>query len=268
VYPWADAVIAVSDGVADHIARLTGMPRERITTIYNPVVTTELLEKARKPVDHPWLAPGQPPVVLGVGKLKIQKSFRTLIRAFARVRAARPARLVILGEGARRRALEALVDELGLREDVALPGYVANPWAWMARAAVFALSSRWEGLPGALIEAMACGCPVVSTDCPSGPAEILQGGAYGPLVPVGDAGALADAILALLEAPPDRARLRARAAMFCVDPAVDRYLAVLLGPLATGRDEASFTTRVAAGRASETRSADPGTRTSRRSSPT
>jgi glycosyltransferase involved in cell wall biosynthesis len=229
VYPWADAVIAVSDGVAEQVASLTGMPRERITTIYNPVVTPELLWRSREPVDHPWLAPGQPPVVLGVGKLKIQKGFRTLIRAFARVRAARPARLVILGEGARRRTLEALVDELGLREDVALPGYVENPWAWMSRASVFALSSRWEGLPGALIEAMACGCPVVSTDCPSGPAEILEGGVYGPLVPVGDAGALARAILELLDAPPDPARLRARAAAFCVDPALERYLEVLLG---------------------------------------
>jgi glycosyltransferase involved in cell wall biosynthesis len=239
VYPWADAVIAVSDGVAEQIACLTGIPRERITTIYNPVVTPELLEKAREPLGHAWFAPGQPPVVLGVGKLKVQKGFRTLIRAFARVRAARPARLVILGEGARRRALEALVDELGLREDAALPGWVDNPWAWMARASVFALSSRWEGLPGALIEAMACGCPVVATDCPSGPAEILAGGAYGPLVPVGDADALAAAILALLDAPPDPARLRARAASFSVDPAVDRYLEVLLGAPTPRRDEAS-----------------------------
>ncbi|HZO09348.1 MAG TPA: glycosyltransferase, partial [Myxococcota bacterium] len=141
VYPWADAVIAVSDGVAEHIASLTGLPRERITTIYNPVVTAELLARSREPLDHPWLAPGEPPLILGVGKLKIQKGFRTLIRAFARVREVRPARLVILGEGARRGTLEALIDELGLRADVALPGYVDNPWAWMARASVFALSS-------------------------------------------------------------------------------------------------------------------------------
>ena len=238
VYPWADAVIAVSDGVAEHIASLTGLPRERITTIYNPVVTAELLARSREPLDHPWLAPGEPPLILGVGKLKIQKGFRTLIRAFARVRAARPARLVILGEGARRGTLEALVDELGLRADAALPGYVDNPWAWMARASVFALSSWWEGLPGALIEAMACGCPVVSTDCPSGPAEILEGGVHGPLVPPGDAGALAEAILKLLDAPPNPVWLRARAAGFSVEPAVDRYLEVLLG--GAKRDRCDF----------------------------
>jgi glycosyltransferase involved in cell wall biosynthesis len=257
VYPWADAVIAVSDGVGEQIARLTGIPRERITTIYNPVVTPELLEKAREPVDHPWLAPGQPPVVLGVGKLKVQKSFRTLIRAFARVRAVRPARLVILGEGARRRALEAEVDELGLRDDVALPGYVRNPWAWMARASVFVLSSRWEGLPGALIEAMACGCPVASTDCPSGPAEVLAGGAYGPLVPVGDPDALAAAILALLDAPPDRARLRARAAEFSVDRAVERYLEVLLGAPSARPDAASLGVATAGGPRERARAVSP-----------
>ena len=238
VYPWADAVIAVSDGVAEHIASLTGLPRERITTIYNPVVTAELLARSREPLDHPWLAPGEPPLILGVGKLKIQKGFRTLIRAFARVREVRPARLVILGEGARRGTLEALIDELGLRADVALPGYVDNPWAWMARASVFALSSWWEGLPGALIEAMACGCPVVSTDCPSGPAEILEGGVHGPLVPPGDAGALAEAILKLLDAPPNPVWLRARAAGFSVEPAVDRYLEVLLG--GAKRDRCDF----------------------------
>ncbi|HZO10469.1 MAG TPA: glycosyltransferase, partial [Myxococcota bacterium] len=124
------------------------------------------------------------------------------------------------------------------RADAALPGYVDNPWAWMARASVFALSSRWEGLPGVLIEAMACGCPVVSTDCPSGPAEILEGGVHGPLVPPGDAGALAEAILKLLDAPPNPVWLRARAAGFSVEPAVDRYLEVLLG--GAKRDRCDF----------------------------
>ena len=229
IYPWADAVIAVSEGVAADVAELTGIPRERITTIYNPVLTPELLARAREPVAHSGLAAGEPPLVLSAGKLKVQKDHLTLIRAFARVRRARPAHLVILGEGLQRRRLEALVEELGLRGDVALPGEVENPWAWMARASVFALSSAWEGLPGVLIEAMACGCPVVSTACPSGPAEILDGGVYGPLVPVGDAAALAEAILKVLDAPPDPARLRARAGLFAVAPAVARYLEVLIG---------------------------------------
>jgi len=228
VYPWADAVIAVSDGVADGIARLTGMPRRKIVTVYSPIVTPQLFVQAREPVAHPWLAPGEPPVVLGVGTLKIQKDFETLIRAFARLRASRPARLVILGNGALRPALERLVRELGLEADVALPGYVDNPYAWMARAAVFVLSSAWEGLPGVLVEAMACGCPVVSTDCASGPSEILEKGLYGPLVRVRDSGALADAIASVLDAPLPPERLRVRASEFSVAPAVDAYLRVLL----------------------------------------
>jgi glycosyltransferase involved in cell wall biosynthesis len=227
-YPWADAIIAVSHGVADDVARLADLPRERITVIYNPVTTPELAAKAREPVAHPWLAPGGPPLLLGVGKLKIQKDFPTLIRAFAHVRRLRPARLVILGEGGQRGALEALVRELGLEADVLLPGHVENPWAWMARASLFVLSSAWEGLPGVLIEALACGCPVVSTNCASGPSEVLEAGAYGPLVPVRDGASLAEAILRVLAAPPDPERLRARAAAFSVDPAVDAYLDVLL----------------------------------------
>jgi glycosyltransferase involved in cell wall biosynthesis len=230
VYPRADAIIAVSNGVGDSLARLTGLPRERITTIYNPLMTDAIQARSREPVAHPWLQGEGPPVVLGAGKLKFQKDFGTLVRAFGRVRARQPARLVILGDGPRRGGLEALVQKLGLEADVELPGHVDNPWSWMARASVFALSSAWEGLPGALIEAMACGCPVVSTDCPSGPAEVLEGGVYGPLVPVGDDAALADAIRAVLKDPPDRERMRARAAEFAVGPSIDRYLEVLLGP--------------------------------------
>ena len=232
VYPWADAVIAVSGGVAEEIAQLTGLSRKTITTIYNPTVTADLADKAGARVDHPWLAAGQPPVILGAGKLKIQKDFPTLIRAFARVRATRPARLVILGEGGQRRTLEALARKLGVADDVAMPGHVDNPLAWMRAASVFALSSAWEGLPGVLIEAMACGCPVVSTDCPSGPAEILDCGEYGPLVPVADEQALAEAIGATLDRPTDPEKLRERVAMFSVEPAVDRYLEVLLGQAA------------------------------------
>src|SRR5574337_901245 len=227
-YSWADAIIAVSEGVTDNVARVTGLPRERITTIYNPVVTPELYEKMRAPLDHPWFSPGSPPVVLGVGRLVAQKDFPNLLKAFARVRAMRKARLVILGEGKERPALEVLARKLGVASDVALPGFVLNPFPYMMRASVFVLSSAWEGLPGVLIEAMACGCPVASTDCPSGPAEILDSGAYGPLVPVGDEVALAKAIFSVLETPPDPERLRAQAALFSVDRATDQYLQVLL----------------------------------------
>jgi glycosyltransferase involved in cell wall biosynthesis len=231
LYPLADRIIAVSEGVAADVVKLTGVPRDRVETIYNPVVTPELEGLARAPVDHPWFAGEGPPIVLGAGRFVAQKDFSTLVKAFARVRAVRPARLMILGRSkrpARERRLRALAERLGIAADVALPGFAANPFAYMARASAFVLSSRWEGLPGVLIEAMACGCPVVSTDCPSGPREILAGGRYGPLVPVGDAAALAEAILRVLAAPPDRARLRARAAEFSVEQAVDRYLTALL----------------------------------------
>jgi len=182
-YPRADAIVAVSDGVASDLSRVTGIPRERILAIDNPVVSAALIEKSKAWPGHAWMAPGGPPVVLAAGRLHRQKDFPTLLRAFARVRALRPARLVILGEGAERRKLERLVRRLRVQADVVLPGFVENPYAWMARAAVFALSSAWEGFGNVLVEALACGCPVVSTDCPSGPAEILEQGALGPLYP-------------------------------------------------------------------------------------
>ena len=228
-YPAADAIVAVSDGVADDLALVADLPRARIRTIYNPVVTSDLIRRAREPVDHPWFVPGAPPVVLGVGRLAAQKDFPTLLRAFAHVRARRSVRLLVLGEGRKRPQLEALAADLGIADDVALPGFVENPFAYMARAALFVLSSGYEGLPGALIQAMACGCPIVSTDCPSGPREILENGAHGPLVPVGDHAALAEAIRAVLDRPPDREKLTRRAGEFSLDRAVDQYLEVMLG---------------------------------------
>ena len=233
-YSWADAIIAVSRGVADDLFLTTGIPRECMTTIYNPVVTPELFRKAQLPVDHPWFQPSAPPIVLGVGRLHKQKDFPTLLRAFARVRAKQAAHLVILGEANAKEAqlsteLLALATQLGIADDIVLPGFVDNPFAYMARASVFVLSSAWEGFGNVIAEALACGCPVVSTDCPSGPAEILEDGKYGPLVPVGDDAALADAISSVLNVPPNRDALRARGALFTAEAAADRYLEVLLG---------------------------------------
>lgn len=198
-YRRAEAVVAVSKGVADDAARMTGFPRERIDVIYNPVITPGLLARATEPFVHPWFSSGKPPVLLSVGRLNKQKDYGLLIRAMEKVRQSQPARLIILGEGEERSALEKLITTLGLQDSVALPGFVANPYAYMRHAAMFVLSSRWEGLPTVLIEAMAVGMPVVATDCPSGPFEILKGGALGPLVPVGDLQALSDAILGVLE---------------------------------------------------------------------
>lgn len=198
LYPWADGIIAVSEGVAKDLARTASLPLESIQTIYNPVINSEMLANAKEPVEHPWFASKEIPVILGVGKLEPQKDFPNLIHAFAKVRQARPARLMILGWGPDRPELEALIQELGLQEDVDLPGYTQNPYSYMAKADVFVLSSAWEGLPTVLIEAMAVGTPVVSTDCKSGPSEILANGKYGYLTPVADSEALAEAILQVL----------------------------------------------------------------------
>ena len=233
-YAEAEALTAVSDGIAVEMAAYAGLPRARVTTVYNPVAGPHIARAAAQPVAHPWLQQGQPPVVLGVGMLKPQKDFATLIHAFARLRAERPARLVILGDArgeakdqAYRDELKALPEQLGIAEDVTFPGFVANPFAWMAKARCFVLSSRWEGLGNVVIEALACGCPVVSTDCPSGPAEILDGGRCGRLVPVGDAGAMAAAIAATLDEPPDKDALIARSELFSRAAAAERYLALL-----------------------------------------
>ncbi len=197
-YPWADYIVGNSHGVAEDLIQVTGLPRERIKLLYNPIVTPNLREKARAPLNHPWFEAGQPPVILAVGRLTKQKDFPSLIEAFAKVLQTRPARLLILGEGPDRSALGALVQQLGLENDIAMPGFVENPYAYMSGASLYVLSSRWEGLPTVLIEALYCGLPIIATDCPSGPREILADGRYGQLIPVGDITALTKAIEAAL----------------------------------------------------------------------
>jgi glycosyltransferase involved in cell wall biosynthesis len=226
IYPWADEIVAVSSGAADDFARFSWLPRGRMKVIYNPIVSPELTRRAREEVDHPWFKPGGPPVVISVGRLIREKDFGTLIRAFALVRKRREARLVILGEGPEREGIEALIGELGLRESAAALGFVENPYAYVARAALFAMSSTTEGLPNVLVEALAVGTPIVSTDCVSGPREILDGGRYGTLVPVGDVEALADALDTQLGARHDRQSLLARAGDFTIEKITEQYLAV------------------------------------------
>ena len=226
-YPRADAVVAVSAGVADDLARLIRLDRRRITVIHNPVTVPRLFELAVEPVDHPWFGGQQIPVILGVGRLTAAKDFVTLIRAFELVRKVRPVRLMILGEGAERPRLEALIRDLQLEADVALPGFVENPYKYMQKASVFVLSSRWEGFGNVLVEAMACGAPVISTDCPNGPREILENGKHGRLVPVGDMAALSQAIVDQLDHPPPRRGSTERAMDFSLDAAIDRYRSIL-----------------------------------------
>jgi len=228
-YPNSDALVAVSKGVADDVCDTMRFPEEKIHVIYNPVVTRELLKKQHEPLAHPWFSPGQPPVILSTGRLVKQKDFSTLIYAFSKLHAQRPLRLMILGDGEERRLLQELCSSLGVVEDVAFTGFVDNPYQYMVHADVFALSSRWEGLANVLIEALVCGCPVVSTDCPSGPREVLQGGEYGQLVPVGDVEQLAISILKVLDSPPDREKQKHRGSEFSQEKATLEYLAVLRG---------------------------------------
>jgi glycosyltransferase involved in cell wall biosynthesis len=227
LYPKADKIVGVSDGVTQDLHDRFDLPEEKLQTIYNPVVNAELLVKSQQAVDHPWLQPGQPPVFLAVGRLTRQKDFPNLIQAFAQVRQVKPAKLIILGEGEARDELTGLIHQLALTQDVMLPGFVKNPFAYMNRAAAFVLSSRWEGLPTVLIEAMACGCPVVATDCPSGPQEILAAGKYGELVPIENADRLAQAMLHVLDQPLPKTTLVDRAMDFSFQQAVDHYLALL-----------------------------------------
>ncbi|MEO0534126.1 MAG: glycosyltransferase [Cyanobacteria bacterium P01_A01_bin.123] len=222
-YPFADGVIAVSRGVAHDLATMTGFPESEIKTIYNPIITPALYDKAKAPLDHPWFQPEEPPIVLGIGRLMPQKDFPTLLSAFAKVRQVQPARLVILGNGREQDALQALAQDLGIAADVALLGFVENPFAYLKHADVFVLSSAWEGLGNVLVEALALQVPVVSTDCEFGPAEVLDHGQYGTLVPVGDSDAIAEAVLVTLRdrpAPADSQWLN----QFTLEPVTQQYL--------------------------------------------
>lgn len=233
LYPKADVVHAVSNGTADLLAESIGINRKNIRVVYNPIDHDHIHTLSMEPLDHPWFANNQPPVILAMGRLTTQKNFPALIQAFKEVYKKIPSRLVILGEGELRGELELMVDKLVLKSNVYLPGFVDNPFKWMRNASLFVLSSYWEGLPNALIQAMACGTPVVSTDCPSGPAEILENGKWGRLVQPGDSKLLADAIVAALHdvKPPD---VVLRSSQFSIDNAVDGYLQVLQSNLDVG----------------------------------
>ncbi len=239
LYGDAVALVAVSEGVADDMVRRLGIERSRIRVIHQPAIGADVADRALRPLSHPWFEAGQPPVLLSAGRFAERKDFPTLIRAFATVRQKRPCRLVILGDAgsaddgtARETAYRELAKELDCAEDFDLPGYDPNPFRYMSRAAVFVLPSRHEGMPNVLAEAMAVGCPVVSTDCPSGPREILDHGRFGALVPVGDVEAMAAAISGTLDATPDRERLRQRSKILAADRSAALYEELLL-PLAS-----------------------------------
>ncbi len=224
--PFADIIVAVSAGVADDLAARAGIKRSQIRVIYNGVVTEDFEERTSRTPEHPWFADPQP-VVLAMGRLVPQKDFTTLIKAFAGVSKQSDARLLILGDGPMRGELETLAKSLDLHERISMPGFSENALAYLKRAKLFVLSSRFEGFGNVVAEALACGTPVVSTDCPHGPAEILDGGRFGSLVPVGDVAALEKAIVDCLGRPVDVAGLQVRGQTFSVARCAESYCEVL-----------------------------------------
>ncbi|HEY0590559.1 MAG TPA: glycosyltransferase [Thermoanaerobaculia bacterium] len=226
-FGFASHIVAPSVGVAEDLVRNVGIAPERVTVIPNPLDLPRIEELARALV--PDLPLGTDvPIVLGMGRLMAQKDFASLIRAFAIVRQSRNAVLVILGDGEERKALVELAEELRVGHGVMMPGFVANPFPYLRRAAVFVLSSRYEGLPNALLQAVALGIPVVATDCPSGPREILDEGRWGRLVPLGDVAAMAEAIIEGLDGRLDTMPREIVAERFGVEKIAGEYLAVLL----------------------------------------
>lgn len=223
-YPLADGIVAVSEGVKASFCSLTGISPQSVVTIYNPVVDENLTERASAPLDHRWFRPDQPPVIIGAGRLEKHKNFPLLIKSFEIARKGTECRLMILGDGGELENLRTLAERSPFSGDISLMGYQKNPYAFMKRASLFVLSSSWEGLPTVLIEAMATGTPVVSTDCPSGPREILMDGEYGSLVPLNSPAELGDAILRTLQDPLSPEILQKRASQFSVRSSVDKYL--------------------------------------------
>ncbi|MGD1903049.1 MAG: glycosyltransferase [Geitlerinemataceae cyanobacterium] len=201
MHPLADWIVAVSHGVANDLRRY-GLERRTIEVIYNPIIDDDLYQRAAAVAEFPWKPDPNYPIVFSCGRFVPHKNFDAIVRAFAKVVRDRPARLVLLGDGVERPKVRQLVAKLGLENCVWMPGFVENVYAYMKRADLFAFASSNEGFGNVLVEAMALGLPVVSTDCPSGPSEVLDRGRYGKLVPVGDIEAMADAIAATLADPP------------------------------------------------------------------
>ncbi len=220
--PWADGIVAVSNAVAVDLAETAHIPLDKITVIYNPIVGPDFAEKSRQKNSHPWFAENAPPVILGIGRLSEEKDFTTLIKAFALARKNKDLRLVILGEGSKRSELQQLAKQLGIDEYVLLPGFQPNPLPFIRNAALVAVSSHYEGMSNVVVEALACGTNIVSTNC-GGPPEILEAGRYGKLVPVGDDTAMATAMLETLDHPQDATLLRQRGIHFTFERAAGLY---------------------------------------------
>ena len=227
LYPKADYIVAVSKGVAEDLSMILNIPFDNINIIYDPIVDDSMLKLAEEQVTHPWFKEKDIKLILAAGRLTPKKDFPTLLKAFSAVRQRIKTKLIILGEGPERSILEYQINKLNLVDNVDLPGFISNPFNYMKNADLFVLSSKVEGLPNVLIQAMAVGTPVVATNCHSGPAEILENGRYGPLVPVGDSEALAEAMLKILEHPPDPLILKTGVSRFSVQKISDDYIKLI-----------------------------------------
>jgi glycosyltransferase involved in cell wall biosynthesis len=227
-YPKADGFIAVSNGVRNDIIQLSAVDPSKVHVVRNPVIDPEIFDKSLLPVNHRWINDKSLSVILGVGRLTAQKDFPTLLRAFALIQKSAPhTRLVILGEGAMKDQLLQLANELDIESFIDLPGFIRNPYPWIQQASLFILSSQWEGSPNSLTEAMALGTPVVSTDCPSGPSELLSAGKIAPLVDIGDYASLARAALKLLSDKPEATQLREAVKAYTSEASAKHYLNVI-----------------------------------------
>jgi glycosyltransferase involved in cell wall biosynthesis len=226
LYRLSDGVIAVSQGVADELSVMAPRLAERIRVIPTPVISESVIAQGMEAVDHPWFVQRDKPIILSAARLEPHKGFMTLVRAFAKVRPERDARLVLLGQGTEEGRIKDEIAALGLNEHVAMLGFTTNPFAYMSKADAFVLSSEFEGLPNVLVQAMAFGTPIVATDCKSGPAEILRGGRFGTLVPVGDEDSLARALVHALTLPRQHEAMAHARATYGAQRAVDEYLAI------------------------------------------
>ncbi len=230
-YRFADHYVAVSEGVKKDMMGVYNLPESKITAIHNPVIDNSIEKLSKQKTGDPWFDDPEKPIILAIGRVVPLKNHSMLIKAFARVREFKDVRLVILGDNLlapdHTKVLIQLIQDLHLSNHIKLPGFVPNPFSYLSRASLFVLSSDYEGLPGTLIQALACGCPVVSTDCPSGPAEILNNDRYGKLVPVGDVDAMTSSILDSLEEDYDKELLKVRANDFSAEKAGQKYLSLI-----------------------------------------
>jgi glycosyltransferase involved in cell wall biosynthesis len=227
LYYRAHKIIHVSKAAANDLMKLLPKHINSVHTIYNPIINEEMINSIVDKPPHDWLYPGNIPVILGVGLFREQKDFITLIQGFSIVKKYMDAHLILLGRGPLEEKIKNEAIKYNLENSILFPGYVDDPLGYMKHSSVFVLSSRWEALPTVIVEALACGCPVVSTNCPSGPAEILDNGKYGILVPVQNAIAMAHGIISSIKNPPDKKILISRAMDFSIEKSVNNYLGIL-----------------------------------------